>query len=99
MSKLRPIILLQSAVFGAALLVAACGGSSGKDIKGTVTAADANAKTFTVKATNGQTYNFVMDSSSKGSMDEIAGSHLKNKEQIEVKYKGSSSPYTVVSAD
>jgi hypothetical protein len=38
-------------------------------------------------------------SGSKGDINEIKTTHLDGKSQVEVKYKGSNSPYDVVSAD
>jgi hypothetical protein len=99
MRKPRPLLLLQSVALGAVLVLAACGGSSGNDIKGTVTKLDVNAKTFSVHATDGKDYNFQLTSSSKGEINEIKSTHLDKKEQVEVKYKGASTPYEVISAD
>lgn len=82
------------------LVLSACGGSSGGSgttVKGLVTKVDTGAKTFSVDA-GGKTYDFKLVGDSKGDMAEIK-KHMDTKEQIEVQYKGSASPYDVVSAD
>ena len=81
-----------------ALTLTACGGSSQPTIKGTVTKVDLPTKTFTVQATDGKSYDFKMVADSKGDLSEIK-EHMDLKKQIEVKYRGTTSPYEVVSAD
>ena len=100
--QLRAAFLVGAILLVAMLVLSACGGSSGSggstsNIKGLVTKVDTSAKTFTVDS-NGKTYDFKMVSDSKGDINEVK-KHMDTKEQIEVQYKGSSSPYDVVSAD
>ena len=100
--KLRAMVLLTAVLLVAALTLSACSGSSSSGgestVKGLVTKVDTDAKTFTVDA-SGKTYDFKMASSSKGDIKEIKEEHQDKKKEIDVKYKGSSSPYEVVSAD
>ncbi len=58
-----------------------------------------NAKTFSVHATDGKDYDFVVPSSCKADMNEINDTHFAKKEQIEVKYKSGTPPYACTSAD
>lgn len=100
--KLRAMVLLVAVLLMAALALGACGGSSGSSggestVKGLVTKVDTTAKTFTIDA-SGKTYDFKMTGSSKGDINEIK-QHMDQKKEIDVKYKGSSPPYEVVSAD
>jgi len=85
------------------LALSACGGSSATSsggettLSGQVTKVDTSAKTFTVDS-NGKSYNFKLVSGSAGDINEIK-KHMDTKEQIDVKYKGTTAPYDVVSAD
>ena len=58
---------------------------------------DTSAKTFTVDS-SGKTDDFKLVGDSKADITEIK-KHMDTKEQIEVKYTGSSSPCDVVAAD
>lgn len=101
--SLRTITIMAAILLLSMLTLSACGGTSSSSsggentITGLVTKVDTSAKTFTVDA-NGKTYDFKLASGSKGDITEIK-KHMDTKEQIEVKYKGTSSPYEVVSAD
>lgn len=83
------------------LTLCACvvGGAGGdqKEVKGLVTSVDANAKTFTVAGDDGKTYDFRMVSGSKGDLPELK-EHMDLKKPVEVKYRGTTSPYEVVEA-
>ena len=70
----------------------ACTKSGELSIKGTVTAVDATARTFSVQATDGKTYNFKVASGSSVDLTHIK-EHMDEKKQIEVKYSGTTSPY------
>lgn len=82
------------------LTLCACvggGGGGQKEVKGLVTSVDANAKTFTVAGDDGKTYDFRMVSGSKGDLPELK-EHMDLKKPVEVKYRGTTSPYEVVEA-
>lgn len=99
--KVRSIVLLLAVLLTTMLVLSACGGSSSGGgevtVKGQITKVDVAAKTFTINS-GGKDYDFKMVSSSKGDMNEIK-QHSDQKKEVEVKYKGSSAPYEVISAD
>ena len=62
-------------------------------LRGQVTAVDATARTFSVQAEDGKKYDFkVPEGSTKVDLTHVK-EHMDNKTQIEVKYKGETSPY------
>ncbi|MFN8511234.1 MAG: UxaA family hydrolase [Chloroflexia bacterium] len=69
----------------------ACTKSGELSIKGTVTAVDATARTFSVQATDGKTYNFKVPTGSSVDLTHIK-EHMDEKKQIEVKYSGTHRP-------
>ena len=73
------------------------GGGDQREVKGLVTRVDATAKTFTVAGDDGKTYDFRMVAGSKGDLPEIK-EHMDLKKPVEVKYRGTTSPYDVVEA-
>lgn len=74
------------------LALSACTKSGELSLKGTVTAVDATARTFSVQATDGKTYNFKVPAGSSVDLTHIK-EHMDEKKQIEVKYSGTTSPY------
>ena len=95
------IVVLLCVVLSTVLVTSGCGasGSGGGEtaLAGIVTKVDTTAKTFTVNS-GGKDYDFKMSATSKGDIAEIK-EHMELKKSIDVKYKGSSSPYEVVDAD
>lgn len=84
------------------LLAVGMGGCSGegggeKQIKGQVTGFDIGTKTFTVQGNDGKSYEFKMVDGSRGDLPEIK-EHMDLKKPVEVRYRGTTSPYEVVSA-
>jgi hypothetical protein len=74
------------------LTLAACTRDGEHSIKGTVSAVNATDRTFSVQATDGKTYNFNVPTGSSVDLTHIK-EHMDEKTQIEVRYKGDTSPY------
>lgn len=94
------IMVLLCVVVSSVFFTSACGSTGGGGetaIAGLVTKVDTSAKTFSVNS-GGKDYDFKMTATSKGDIAEIK-EHMDLKKSIDVKYKGSSSPYEVVDAD
>ncbi len=84
----------------AALALAACGptGNGGeREVRGQVTAVDAAASTFTVRGADGRDYRFKLVEGSKADLPEIK-THFDRKQPVEVRYRGTTEPYEVISA-
>ena len=81
------------------LLLGGCSGEGGgeKQIKGQVTRLDIGTKTFTVQGDDGKNYEFKMVDGSRGDLPEIK-EHMDLKKPVEVRYRGTTPPYEVVSA-
>ena len=64
-------------------------------VTGQVTAADPNARTFTVRGTDGKDYTFAVVASGQVDFTAVA-TKLANQQPITVTYRGSAAPYEVV---
>jgi len=100
--SMRTISLMFAILLASMLALSACGGSTTSGggeatLSGQVTKVDTGAKTFTVDS-NGKSYDFKLVSGSSGDINEVK-KHMDTKEKIDVKYKGTTAPYDVVSAD
>jgi hypothetical protein len=89
------VLLLAAAALG----LGACTGEGGRErvVKGQVTRVDLATQTFTVRGDDGKSYEFKMVSGSKGDLPEIK-EHMDLKKPVEVKYRGTTPPYEVISA-
>lgn len=84
----------------AALALAGCspsGNGGEREVRGQVTALDAGASTFTVRGADGRDYRFKLVEGSKADLPEIK-THFDRKQPVEVRYRGTTEPYEVISA-
>jgi hypothetical protein len=65
-------------------------------VSGQVTAVDPAARTFTLRATDGKTYDFAVNPSIDVDFTSLAN-NLASTQQITVTYRGTTAPYDVVS--
>lgn len=94
-SRSGAIILCLCLLGVIALALPGCGSSGEQMIKGTVIAVNATNRTFSVQATNGKRYDFKASSSVDLVHIKV---HMDEKALIEVRYSGSTPPYTASSA-
>lgn len=97
---LASALLCALLLLGAALALAACspaGNGDEREVRGQVTAVDAGANTFTVRGDDGKDYRFKLVEGSKADLPEIK-THFDRKQPVEVRYRGTTEPYEVISA-
>lgn len=90
-SRILAIVALALALI-LPLTLAACTRDGEHSIKGQVVSVDATARTFSVQATDGKKYDFKVPSGSSVNLTHIK-EHMDEKKDIEVRYKGDTSPY------
>ena len=89
-TQLRMVALIVFIALALTLALGACGGAGEQKVTGQVLAVDATAKTFSLRGSDGQRYDFKAGS---GVDLTHVKEHMDEKKQIEVRYTGTTSPY------